>query len=121
MKKKGFTLVEILVVALILGILSAVAIPTMTGYVTQTSDQVCEHTASMVLGSIIAFINDQDPTLLKLTPGQHRDIDELNAILGKFHIKIPDEFTIDVLVTDNEHVTVFIQNDEYAGSATLGS
>ena len=121
MKNKGFTLVEVLVVSIIVGILSAVAIPALNGYIDRSSDQVCQHTASMVLKSVIAFIQDRDMTLTKLTPGVHRDIDALNTVLGNFRIMIPEYYSIDVFVTDAEHITVFIQDDIHMGSASIGS
>ena len=121
MKRTGFTLVEVLVVALIVGILSAVAIPSMQGYITRVADQVCEHTAAIVLTSIVTFIQDIDPGLTQMTAGVHRDLDEINAILGRYQVKLPDQFSIDVIIIDATHITVFIQDNEHAGTAQIGS
>lgn len=38
--KKGFTLIEVIVVVAIIAIMAAVAIPTYSGYVTSTSDKM---------------------------------------------------------------------------------
>ena len=121
MKKKGFTLVEVLVVAILVGILSATAIPSMVGYIYRAADQVCEHTAAVVLTSVVTFVQDKDPGLVYLTTGVHRDLDQLNAVLGKYQIKLPDNYSIDVIVVDAENITVFIQDDENAGEASIGS
>jgi prepilin-type N-terminal cleavage/methylation domain-containing protein len=110
MKIKGFTLLEVLVVALIVGI-----------YITSSSDLVCEHTAATILQSIIVFITDRDPNLDVLTPGIKRDIDELNSLLGSFKVKLPEEYTIEVLIIDKDNITVFVQDDEYMGSASVGT
>ena len=121
MKRKGFTLVEVLVTAVIIGILSATAIPAMQGYITRSADQVCEHTAAAVLTSIVTFIQDVDPGLTQMTAGVHRDLDEINAVLGRYQVKLPDRFTIDVIIIDALHMTVFIQDNEHAGTAQIGA
>ncbi|MBN2789154.1 MAG: prepilin-type N-terminal cleavage/methylation domain-containing protein [Candidatus Delongbacteria bacterium] len=121
MKVKGFTLVEVLVVSVIVGILSATAVPAMMGYVKRAADQVCEHTAAAVLTSVVTYIQDSDPGLVRLTPGEHRDLDQLNAILGSYSIKLPDQFEIDVFVIDAKNITVFITDEENMGEASIGS
>ena len=120
MKRKGFTLVEVLVVSVIVGILSATAIPTMQGYITRTADQVCKHTAAVVLTSVVTFIRDVDPGLTQMTAGIHRDLNEINAILGRYLITLPDKFDIDVIIIDADHITVLIQDTEYSGLAQIG-
>ena len=121
MKYKGFTLVEVLVVSVIIGILSATAIPAMQGYITRSADQVCEHTAGIVLTSIVTFIQDIDPNLIQMTAGVHRDLEEINAILGRYQIKLPEEFTIDVIIIDATHMTVLIQDTQHSGIAQIGA
>ena len=50
--KKGFTLVEIIVVLIIIAILAAIAIPAFTGYIDKTKIAVMEHNQSQVIRTI---------------------------------------------------------------------
>jgi type IV pilus assembly protein PilA len=50
--KKGFTLVEIIVVLIIIAILAAIAIPAFTGYIDKTKVAVMEHNQSQVIKTI---------------------------------------------------------------------
>ena len=120
MQHKGFTLLEVLVVALIVGILASVAIPRYNTYITTTSDRVCENTATVVLKSIIVFNQDLDPNFTLLTTGSNYDLDQLNSILGKSSIMLPEYFDLDVIIGVDKSITVFIQSDQYMGSATTG-
>ena len=55
--KKGFTLIEVMVVAVIVAILAAVAIPAYNGYVTRAGNNVATNVAGTVaagLGTLVA-------------------------------------------------------------------
>jgi len=114
--RKGFTLIEVLVVAVIVGILSATAIPAYKGYSDRTSDQVCEHTAASVLTSILAFVH----TKKEIEAGTY-DIDGLNSKLGEFRIDLPDGYKAEVIIVDSDNITVIIQDEQYLGAATIGT
>ena len=114
--KKGFTLIEVIVVALIVGLLSATAIPAYKGYIDRTSDQVCEHTAASVLTSIVAFVQSKK----EIDAGSY-DINGLNSKLGESKINLPQGYTAEIIIVDSDNITVIIQDDQYLGSATIGS
>lgn len=116
--KKGFTLVEILVVAVIIAIISVVAIPAYNSYIIRASNQLCEYTASTVLSCIISFAQvkgDIDP----LAGG---DVDALNAILGSgYEVSIPEGYEALITITNKETIEVYVFNTMYMGAATIGT
>ncbi|MDD3045936.1 MAG: prepilin-type N-terminal cleavage/methylation domain-containing protein, partial [Candidatus Delongbacteria bacterium] len=64
--KKGFTLVEVLVVSVIVAVLSAGAIPAFTGYIDRTSSEVCENMAAMILKGVMVLAQD-NPNIIPNT------------------------------------------------------
>jgi type IV pilus assembly protein PilA len=53
-KQQGFTLVEVIVVAVIVAVLAAVAIPLYMGYIKDTRNNVCQNNAAAIATTIQA-------------------------------------------------------------------
>ena len=60
MKKKGFTLIELLAVIVILGLLMAIAIPSVTKYITQSRKKTLTNTISNYMAALTNQVNDME-------------------------------------------------------------
>lgn len=71
-KKKGFTLIELIVVIAILGILAAIAIPRLSGFTDQAKKASDEQMANVVANAAITYYtanNETVPTMKDLSDG----------------------------------------------------
>ena len=61
-KSKGFTLIELLAVIVILGLLMAIAIPSVTKYITQSRKKTVTTTIGNYIGALTNQVNDMEYT-----------------------------------------------------------
>ena len=66
--KKGFTLVELIVVLVILAILAALLVPALTGYIDKAREQSLTSEASMVLTAAQATVSEAYGKVIFLYP-----------------------------------------------------
>ncbi len=94
--QKGFTLVEVIVVAVIVLILAAVAIPLYNGYIKDSRQNVANNTAGSV-ASAFAAAKQADLDITATSPVSSTDTAEAITIVGKKDnniIRVPVGYTI---------------------------
>ena len=87
--KKGFTLIEVMVVAVIVAILAAVAIPAYTNYVTRAGNNVAMNVAGTVAAGLgtLAAENASYASATNITG-------EVATLGSDITVKIPTEVTV---------------------------
>lgn len=111
MKRKneqGFTLVEVIVVAVIVAVLAAVAIPLYNGYIADSRTNVCQNTAGTVAGALVAAVGRGQTPVAGWLVGQILTIPPDPNVLGSTAnvITIPAGFTANIVWPPNGTVTI---------------
>ena len=72
--KKGFTLVELIVVIAIIGVLAAILVPTMLGYVTSSRVTSADTTAAKIEDTVDTFLTQADTAGYGMSRRQARQL-----------------------------------------------
>ena len=125
-KKKGFTLVELIVVLAILAILAALLVPALTGYIDKANSQkVVAECRQVVMAaqteasSTYATITDGSTVASKMTPDA---VDKLAEIptSGKYEIVVKNDGKVQSVKYTNSNWTINYSDGAY-GTPTKGS
>ncbi len=81
--KKGFTLVEVIIVLVIIAIVAAIAVPNISGYIKRSKTNNCQHTMN-------DFVNDLE---YKIVSKRYYDVSELNDELIKLVDSYADSYS----------------------------
>ena len=115
MKKKGFTLVELVAVILVLGIILLIAVPLVTNLITNSQKSAYKETA---MGVIRAFENELAENKYEKLPV----IYEVNGNkISKLNSTVENEIDYDgklestghIYMNGHESTAIFIQNEKY--------
>jgi prepilin-type N-terminal cleavage/methylation domain-containing protein len=91
-KRKGFTLVEVIVVAVIVAVLAAVAIPLYIGYVADARVNQCENAAGSVASFCGACVNSGGT----VTDGDYAPSANITCSVNATTLRVPDDVTVTV-------------------------
>lgn len=119
--KKGFTLVELIVVLVILAILAALLVPALTGYIDKANKQKVTAECRMVVmaaqteaseqyGALDSTASDKAKTIADNLTGKDatkpcQAIVDLSEVTGKFEIQVDDAGKVQVVKYTNDGFT----------------
>jgi len=115
--RKGFTLIEVLVVAVIVAILAAVAIPAYNGYIQSSKEKVAKNTAGTIAAACAAYYSENQNTGVKeRIEGWVAAASTAGATIAipDNPLKLPDDFYSDVV--DAGYITVIHKDDSASSS-----
>ena len=93
--QKGFTLVEVIVVAVIVAILAAVAIRLYNGYINDSRTNVCNNIAGSVASACGATVQQDLDVPEGVTGPETIEFPSVTGIENN-HIHVPDGFTVTI-------------------------
>jgi prepilin-type N-terminal cleavage/methylation domain-containing protein len=119
MNKKGFTLVELMIVVVILGILVAIAVPIFNSVTKNAKRKACQSNMRVMLGIVVQFGTDNDSNFDKvlssgsLSVGSTVEITDANmstefldCIKGRTIPECPDEGTYTLSRTSENGIDI---------------
>lgn len=107
-RHKAFTLLEVLVVSLIIGVLAAVAVPVYNNYFALSKEKVAKHIAATIAASAATYYSQNQEAVLTFA------LTEPGTRVPKLDVQLPADYQAELLTSE-----VIVKHRDNTASATV--